>query len=296
MDVRGESLNDDAPACSSSLKDDAIDKCHDESQTNQEYTHYFQNRENFSHSISVDSIKASSKHHDSIQMTTTKSREIKSQVNFDQNMNYESICVSLIKVFISNYDSACENDSIISDYLSVRELRTIVKALKLCDGSDIFNHRKPSLCQMVQAFISTDEMKNRHKKYIEERERIAKIRAEKKLERQKAQEKENRLVSSKKPTKPKEITTNVKTKELYDIEEKQPKKEKSMPIIMTTLQIPTCTLNTSPKTIADSAKALQVLKKLNGYIWELSARISELERAASMLLIKISEAEKLYEI
>ena len=49
-----------------------------------------------------------------------------------------------------------------------------------------------------------------------------------------------------------------------------------------------------PNTVTDATRILSFIKKFNKIIWELSTRLTELERTVSVLLVRINEAELLY--
>ncbi|EAX96561.1 hypothetical protein TVAG_041630 [Trichomonas vaginalis G3] len=94
------------------------------------------------------------------QQIISKPRGVKTNIQFYQEMSYEQACFGLLNIFTNNYDKACNDISIISDYLSVRDLRTLVRVLNLCEISDLFNHRKPVLCLMIQSFLNQPLMKD----------------------------------------------------------------------------------------------------------------------------------------
>lgn len=90
--------------------------------------------------------------------------------SFESQMSPEQIETNLIKLFGNNFPDAAKDNIVLSDGLSVRDLRIIVRVLKLCGPSQV-NVRKPLLCDFLMKHMQSERMTDAYKKYAEEKER-----------------------------------------------------------------------------------------------------------------------------
>jgi len=178
-----------------------------------------------------------------------KSRSIRTNFSFEGTLSVEQVNSGLIKVFGSSFKEACSDSSVVSDFLSVKDLRGIIKNLKICEPTELFNYRKGMLCAMVQSHMLTDSMQQLYlnSEVIIDDQTIYNASPCNDLPIQSA-EKSNIKCS------------NVGTSSILTIE--------------------------------DSKEALGYIQRTNQVIWQLSEKISELEKAISILVQRISEAEK----
>lgn len=100
--------------------------------------------------------------------------------SFESQMSPEQIETNLIKLFGNNFPEAAKDNLVLSDGLSVRDLRIIVRVLKLCGPSQV-NVRKPILCDFLMKHMQKDHMMESYKKFTEEKEKA-------RLARQKSRE------------------------------------------------------------------------------------------------------------
>lgn len=100
--------------------------------------------------------------------------------SFESQMTPEQIETNLIKLFGNNFPDAAKDNIVLSDGLSVRDLRIIVRVLKLCGPSQV-NVRKPLLCDFLMKHMQTEHMTESYRKFTEEKERA-------RLARQKSRE------------------------------------------------------------------------------------------------------------
>ena len=190
-----------------------------------------------------------------IELSAPKAKGLKPPIVFDGTMTPESCADAIVKVFENNYEDALNDNNVISDFLPVRDMRIIVRVFKLCDSAELFQFRKPALCTMVRSFMSQESMKQKY--YIMK------------------EKKENKKA---------------------EVPEKQ--KNKKIPAKMATPVIIHNKVGGDnqlyPNTVTDATRILSFIKKFNKIIWELSTRLTELERTVSVLLVRINEAELLY--
>ncbi|EAY13761.1 hypothetical protein TVAG_467760 [Trichomonas vaginalis G3] len=240
---------------------------------------------------------------------------------FSSSMTMEQVKDQLAKIFVKAYEQKQLNDDTLSDYLSVRKLRIIIRLLKLTDKPES-SLRKPILCKLLLEFLNSDQMKVKYEKASEEREKQAKQRAERRAEKaaQKAQIQAEQLAeqaaqqtkleytrTSRKAAaaaaaaaaeEKRELTKSESHGSMTDLD-KFKKQSGQMSTSSSIIQAPQFSQPVSGmrfdlqfNTLKDSSKALQCLQKMNAFVWELSDRITELERAISILVLRISEAEK----
>ncbi|EAY17048.1 hypothetical protein TVAG_297270 [Trichomonas vaginalis G3] len=232
-------------------------------------------------------------------------------------MSLEQIKDQLARIFGKVYQQQQLTDDIISDNLSVRKLVIIVRLLKLSD-KPASSLRKPILCSLLLEFLNSDQMKIKYQKANEDREKRAKQRAERRVEKaaQKAQtQNEQPTLQAEPQTKLEYLRSSRKAAAAAAEEKRELSKSEShgsmtdldkinkqsgkMSSSSSLIQAPQFAQPASGMrfdlqftTLKDSSKALQCLQKMNAFVWELSDRITELERAISILVLRISEAEK----
>ncbi|EAX96562.1 hypothetical protein TVAG_041640 [Trichomonas vaginalis G3] len=230
----------------------------------------------------------------------TTSKPSNKKRNFTTAMSQEQVKEALARIFSSYYERDNLNEAAISDNLSVRKLRVIIHTLRLSNVVET-SVRKPYLCELLIKFLQSDLMILKYKKYSEEKERSAKRRAEKKLEmehqREAQQPKENHT-----DTKANDSTTSIRTRSHQhtvepEMEKQQVNENAQEQKSIAPQKIETETsiqFTTVPQTLMNASHAILALQKLNKVIWTLSDKITELEKAISILVVRISEAEQMY--
>ena len=191
-----------------------------------------------------------------------KARAIRTNIPFDASLSYDQVCLNIIKVFEKKYFDAIKDDFLLSDYLSVRDLRVIIKTLKICDSSDLFNHRKPILCYKLQNFMKTELMIDKYNKYM----------------LNKNEQPNNTIIEVLPLIKENKIDSHI---------------NENKPIIS---PIQNESINNfrrflKPSNFEESQQAILFLQETNQFIFKISERITELERAISILLQRINEIE-----
>jgi len=202
----------------------------------------------------------------------SRSRGSKVASNFESSMSAEQISNHIVVVFSNRYVEACYNENLVSDFLSVRDLRLIVKNLHICETSDIFGHRKPALIRKLQEFMRSEDMLSKAGISGEEKEKIMSYKPEKKPEK----------ASSRQPISTEnQIVSNVDQSRNSEVE-------------LDATETESKSFNFSLINTTDAQKAYCMIQKFNQLIWDISSRITELERAASILMARLSELEKYY--
>lgn len=222
----------------------------------------------------------------------SKPRGIKTNISFSIDMPYDEICRNLTTVFDSNYSDACSELDIISDYLSVRDMRTIVRNLNLCDTSELFNYRKPALCVMIQSFLNQPFMIDLHEKLHSE-ETAAKIDfflsndSDGTKDGRQSPKNQSPVSTKLDCVKIKRVQNKVevtKSKQFPDVESTDKvQKEK---VVLTNYYKPLPP--DPPKMIFPQIPAKS---SLHSPYWDLSSRISDIEKAVSLLQLHVYQTE-----
>ena len=182
----------------------------------------------------------------------------------NNTINSETAKEILVSIFYLNFEKDLIDENIIGDYLCIKRLRVLVRILKLIDNPDN-SLKKPILCTVLKNFLYSDEMIQRFKKIFE-----------------------GKGIPFKKPNDNKIKIENLPIIE-KDEEEKNLKKK-----INNNFNIEFNRLKLLPTSVNDISKAVMLLQHSNQLVWDLSNRISELERALSVLCIRLNEVEKLF--
>ena len=258
--------------------------------------------------------KSSSKQKRAPSSKAMKSHPNKISIVFDSQMSIEQCELNLFKLFGASYPEATVEELIVFDKLSVKELRVIVRVLKICDASQL-NVRKPMLCEYLQNYMKTDDMMEKYERYNEEKETNKVSRQKSKNEKNKSPyKKDNKntsfsqrsisdtgldLVSKKsenndkndrddKPNLNSKVNSPRSSKEKNKSDSASPMKFKTRDTIEVVI----------PKLKFDSTfdvkKALHTLESCNKFVNQVSDRLYEIERALSILTFKVSELEKYY--
>lgn len=216
-------------------------------------------------------------------------------ITFTSQLSIEATEENLAKVFMKNYEDATKQQLVVSDQLSVRDLRVIVRVLKLCD-STAGNQRKPYLCQMIQNHMKTKAMRAIHERVVNEN--LIK------------------MASSENDTNTRSNTTNPTS---ADTEEnrgsfdkdgdkhhshsgRSKKRKANKTIIENTTENQTKQTDPNapiiPRLVLDESfslpVALEFLQKCNQFVWEISDRLTEMERALTIINRKLDEIEVFY--
>lgn len=219
--------------------------------------------------------------------------------NFTTAMSQEQVKEALARIFASYYENDSLDQNAISENLSVRKLRVIVHTLKLSTVAET-SVRKSYLCEVLEQFLKTDLMIVKYRRYQDEKEKSAQRRAEKRLEIEARKEqtiKKDRNIDQI-PTQPIMPIRTRSYRQRNEIEvQKQTNTESdsdhNLPAIANVSDIKQDS-TIQPITLDNGIRAIQVLQRYNTIIWKLSDKISELEKAISILAVRISEAEEMY--
>ena len=183
---------------------------------------------------------------------------------FTPSLNQNIVKLQLVKIFNKYYNNNTLDSNIIGDILNFKTIKNILISLRLF-GVNEQNAKKQNLCNILLQFLQSDEMVNKFSKS------------------NKADEKQE--ISS--------STNNSKEINYTNVIEFQESSDNILSLnkISSNEVGSMCKIN--PVTIKDMAAAVSVLQKLNKIIWEISDRITELERSVSILVLRVSEAEKM---
>jgi hypothetical protein len=192
----------------------------------------------------------------------THNKTAQTAIAFHSHMTREESEKQLFQLFGSTFRLAGVNACAMSDRLSVHDLRIVIRVLDLLP-SDKVNVRKPLLVDCLQAYFRSERMLTLHDQYM----------AELPPER----------VASPPPVPPPKPVRRTQergppTRRLVNDE---PKKSILVPRLK------------YDKTFQTEA-ALEFVLECNRFMQQLSDRISELERAVSILLARIVELEVYY--
>ena len=233
----------------------------------------------------------------------SKPRGIRTNISFTADMTYEDICIALIEVFANCYDEACAESTVISDYLSVRDLRTIVRNLNLCDTSDLFNQRKPSLCFMIQSFLNQPFMKHLHIRNTTpppQEEKSINLTQIDFFINKKDDDGSPTSAQSPKIESRQEFTDSIKVIRFKKIPTRNVESPKTIPPLQETIQKD---VESSPKEIQpvltppdmnQPLQTVQMIQKINSLVTQMNLRISELEKAVEHLVTRLDVVEKIF--
>lgn len=213
-------------------------------------------------------------------------------IKFISQMSAHSTERNLLRLFCDNIHEAINNKNFVADRLSAYDLRIIVRNLKLCEASQI-NLKKPILIGFLQNYLK--DIENLEFKISEIKQSMSKDSntAEKQaLGRSKRVKPENTSSNHHEQTSsPKISQSDTSLKHLSDdhndqfdaIIERVPNNSDVL--------IPRLKLDKS----FDLKEALNVIQRCNEFVIQVTEKISELERAVSIMSFKIAELSKLYD-
>lgn len=226
-----------------------------------------------------------------------KKRSIKSgQANPKLNSVFETMLgvktteQNLFLLFEDNYEQACTDDNIISESLSAQALRIIVRVFKLVDPQH-GNPRKAYLCANLKKYLASDEMREKRVKFFENRD-------PKNLNVKKPEKQRKASENSPSDNEQSELSDESEEKQPAISTQKSPGRKKGSnkdkdnpePRFIPGVTIPRLKYDATFNT----KKALDFITTCNKFIWELSERISEMERALTILNRKLDEIEQYY--
>jgi hypothetical protein len=179
----------------------------------------------------------------------------------------------LVALFGPDFQEACVDDWTLSDRLSVRDLRVVIRVLDLLPADQV-NVRKPVLCHSLQRHLQAPHMQAIWKQHME-------TRAESKEESEPSDEKEEkpkRQERTRQPAsdRPAERPTR----------RKQSSEEKARRVVI----VPRLRME-RPFPLEE---AVEFLRDCNQFVRLLSERIAEMEKAITILLTRIKELDKAY--
>ncbi|OHT03104.1 hypothetical protein TRFO_06742 [Tritrichomonas foetus] len=273
------------------------------------------NSNNTSESSQSQSLPKSPKRAPSKTFKSHASHSAKGAITFESQMSIEQIELNLIKIFGNQFPEASVNELALSDRLSVRDLRIIVRVLKLCDPSQV-NVRKPLLCDYLMKHMREDHMTEVYEKYQEEKEkaRLARMKSKEEKTKTRAQTRSESQASSlsvshsssssqqqiSQPSEPQHERNMPNSESNNALAKSTVTREKSKPEMISPSLVKnraTCEV-TIPRLKYDSTfnvkSALATLESCNKFVITVSQRLEELERALSIMSIKVSELEKFY--
>lgn len=265
------------------------------------------------------------------------SHPVRGSPTFDSQMTQEQAEINLIKLFGNAFLDASKDSLILSDKLSVRDLRIIVRVLRLCGATQV-NVRKPVLCDYLMKHMQKPRMISLFTSYNEEKEKNRAARMKSREEKAKNAEqaeqskKSNRLerssTSSTRSNRKDNQSTSTRHSSTAPPSPKRQSSAGNLPLSLTTsssaesgnksyssqLTSVGSRSNISsvddqrnragnevvvPRLTFDSTfnvkQSLDILQKCNAFVLDVSNKLTELERAVSIMAYKISELEQYYE-
>ncbi|KAH0796060.1 hypothetical protein GPJ56_000128 [Histomonas meleagridis] len=230
-----------------------------------------------------------------------KSISTKSNVVFGTQNTPEQIENKLFILFDQLFPKAINDINVISDLLSVQNLRIIVRILNLCTVQDLSTFRKTTLCEKLQKHFQTEHMHEMYEKFLRYQEKIKEEKQkehELKQQQKKRKEEEEKLLlmamneeeeddSIPDPLEKDEVYQHgnikkVATPSRIKVQHSEPKGKK--------VEIPRLIYDDT----FDATKAVNFLKIANNFVLEVSERINEMERAVSIMSLRLAELENLY--
>jgi hypothetical protein len=194
---------------------------------------------------------------------------------FDSQTSPEETERRLCSLFGPDFAEASENEFTLSDRLSVRDLRIVIRVLDLMPA-DAVNVRKPILCDCLQHFFKSERMR---KAYAEWQETSRK----------------KEIAEAPPPPGPKEPAEIKRAK--------SPGGDRPAPVVTRrrlggdervrkVVVVPRLRFDRQ----CEGEAMVGFLTECNRFVWELSERIGEMERAVSILYARIVELERFYQL
>ncbi|KAH0790617.1 hypothetical protein GPJ56_005472 [Histomonas meleagridis] len=213
---------------------------------------------------------------------------------FESQHTPEQIEMNIIRLYGNLYPQAIIDPGILSDRISVHELRIIVRVLKICTSADLNSLRKPDLCEKLQSYLQSEHMMEVYQNYVKEKEEARQERIRKREERQKQKEElmKKELADLDEEEEPLETIEEEEEKSYQLTKKAVPSRLKipNKPIEGEKIEIPRLIYDET----FDPTAATQFLVTANKFVLEVSERLSEMERAVSIMSRRLAELEKIY--
>lgn len=215
-------------------------------------------------------------------------------VSFDGDIPPAEMDLRLARLFSPYLVNGTLTRDIIMDLLVIRDLRMILQTLRICSGSDR-SINKLTFSTVLLDYLNTDGFTSKLQTYIEHNEieyGLEIIHSSKQYPK-----------TDKSLPVPTQITESddERSSPVESIAELSPDPVISIPpqidqkitsnTIKNEMAIGLCFEHVN---LTTAQRCIKVLKKFNTIIYDLSGKISELERSVSNLVVRISEAESFY--
>jgi hypothetical protein len=198
-------------------------------------------------------------------------------ITFESHLSTEETEQRICQVLGSAFHDAAVDEVVLSDRLSVKDVRIILRVLSLVH-SDQINSRKHFLIEKLQDFLRSDHMTDVYAKYLDE---VSQAEA-----RKEADKKKRSTVDETDSTESPERSSAYAHRTLSLAKKRQEERAKKVIVIPRLRYDQTF----------DVAQVIDFLKDCNDFVLQLSDRLSEMERAVCILMARIGELEEYYQV
>lgn len=229
---------------------------------------------------------------------------VKNAALFNYKMTESQIQRNVIKLYDEQFMQAIYDSEILSDRVSVQDLKIIMRGLNIASGHAL-NAKKQILIEQLQSYLQSDFMKELYDKYLLEREENKKKREEK-MKKKKEEKKDDNNKENKDEEEEDEISD-----EESEQRENKLKKNNGNGNINNNIHKRTFPTRKKPQSNGNNLKniviprlkydedfnverAVKFLQSANEFINHVSDRLDDIERAMSIMSFRLSELEKIY--
>lgn len=203
-------------------------------------------------------------------------------VDDDQDM-----CLNLIIKILSEKHTTINSPNQLEEF-QVAELRKIMKIFKLMSSDDkISNKHKNDLVVILFDFLCRENIREKFPENLQIIQNTQRIQSPSETYQIKSK--------PKKDADDKSQTSSAQNKQNKDTENEE-KSDDSEPEPLVNISNFPKFAKCVPSTVEDFSSAVRFINNCNEILWKMSERVSELERAVSILLVRITEAEKKFGI
>jgi hypothetical protein len=198
-------------------------------------------------------------------------------ITFESSLSPEETEQRLCQVLGGSFHDAAMDEAVLSDRLSVKDIRIILRVLGLVH-SDQINSRKRFLMEKLQDFLKGDRMTDVYSKFLDDVSQA---------EARKESEKKKRNVTEETESADSTDKSAGYVHRTLSVQRKKPE-ERVRKVIM----IPRLRYDQT----FDVVLVVNFLKECNDFILQLSDRLMEMERAVCVLMARIGELEEYYQV
>lgn len=226
----------------------------------------------------------------------------KNIVSLDGDISQPELEKRLVRIFAPYFNAGTLSREVVEDILVIRDLRMIVQTLKICSGSDR-SINKFTFATLLLKYLYSEPIATKLANYTDKNQSYIDIeiihctRQYPKLDKT-LQPPEN-LNPEQDDAPIEEISQDIEKK--VEIKKNVPLSSRTSsrnipkhPVTSNASQRETLPGTLKPVTIDDGFAYLNVIKRFNSVIFELSEKITELERSVSVLMARLVEAEKYF--